>query len=39
MTFPGPDGLDLEFTTETNIIPNGFPNEDCYGESCYATLV
>lgn len=39
MTFPGPDGLDLEFTTETNIIPNEFPNENCYGESCYGTLV
>jgi len=39
MTFPGPNGTAIEFTTETNIIPNKFPFNDCYGESCKGTLV
>jgi hypothetical protein len=31
------DGLDV--TTGLNIIPNTFPYDDCYGESCNGTLV
>uniref|UniRef100_A0A2C9LAQ2 Uncharacterized protein n=1 Tax=Biomphalaria glabrata TaxID=6526 RepID=A0A2C9LAQ2_BIOGL len=39
LQFPGPDNSTMEFTTEANIIPDTFPFPDCYGTSCYGTLV
>jgi len=39
MTFPGPNGTAIEFTTETNIIPDKFPFEDCVGHTCKGKLV
>nr|XP_002128778.1 autocrine proliferation repressor protein A [Ciona intestinalis] len=39
MTFPASDGNMIEFTTETNIIPDKFPYPDCYKDSCKGTLV
>jgi len=39
VNFPGPDGTVLELTTETQIIPDSYPTNDCYGASCYGTLV
>jgi hypothetical protein len=39
VNFPGPDGTALELTTETQIIPDTYPTNDCYAESCYGTLV
>jgi hypothetical protein len=38
-TFPGPDGTELELTTETQIIPDTYPVDDCSGASCIGTLV
>jgi len=38
-TFPAPDGTALELTTETQIIPDTYPTADCFGDSCYGTLV
>ena len=37
--FPGPDGTALELTTETQIIPDTYPTNDCYGDGCIGTLV
>jgi hypothetical protein len=39
VNFPGPDGTVLELTTETQIIPDTYPVNDCYADSCYGTLV
>ncbi|CAF4210002.1 unnamed protein product [Rotaria sp. Silwood2] len=39
VNFPGPDGSALELTTETQIIPDSYPTSDCYGDSCFGTLV
>jgi PhoPQ-activated pathogenicity-related protein len=38
-TFPGPDNTALEISSEVNIIPEWFPFEDCYKETCFGTLV
>jgi hypothetical protein len=38
-TFPGSDGTALELTTETQIIPDTYPVDDCSGASCIGTLV
>ena len=37
--FPASDGGDLILTSETNIIPDTFPFEDCYQQGCQGTLV
>ncbi len=37
--FPGPDGTALQLTTETQIIPDTYPTNDCHGESCKGSLV
>jgi len=34
----GHDGT-YEFTTEVSIVPDTFPYEDCYAESCYSHLL
>jgi len=39
MTFPGPQGYAIEFTTETKIVPDTFPFQDCYMDTCKGTLV
>jgi len=39
LTFPGLEDTDLEITSETNIIPETFPFDDCYRESCLGQLV
>ncbi|KAL3877091.1 hypothetical protein ACJMK2_034846 [Sinanodonta woodiana] len=39
VAFPSLMGSVLEFTTQTMIIPNTFPFEDCHGETCYGELV
>jgi hypothetical protein len=39
MTFPGPQSISLNLTTETLTIPNTFPLDPCSGEQCYGTLV
>jgi hypothetical protein len=37
--FPGPDGTVLELTTETQIIPDTYPTDDCHDEGCWGKLV
>ena len=37
--FPGPDGTALELTTNTQIIPDTYPTNDCHGDECRGTLV
>jgi len=39
VNFPGPQGTALELTTETLIIPDTYPTDDCSGDGCYGTLV
>jgi len=40
MTFPGPDGYTLDFTTEVNIIPDVFPYPRCTSETeCQGRIV
>ncbi|CAF3515250.1 unnamed protein product [Adineta steineri] len=39
VNFPGADGTVLELTTETQIVPDTYPTNDCSGDSCYGTLV
>jgi PhoPQ-activated pathogenicity-related protein len=39
VNFPGPDGTVLELTTETQIVPDTYPTNDCAGDTCYGTLV
>ncbi|CAF0982013.1 unnamed protein product [Adineta steineri] len=39
VNFPGPDGTVLELTTETQIIPDTYPTNDCHDEQCFGTLV
>ncbi len=39
VNFPGPDGTVLELTTETQIVPDTYPTNDCADDSCYGTLV
>ncbi|ESO89129.1 hypothetical protein LOTGIDRAFT_154212 [Lottia gigantea] len=39
LTFQGFADSDLEFTTETQIIPDIFPFPDCTGQECKGTLV
>ena len=38
-SFAGPDGTALELTTETQIIPDTYPTNDCSGTGCIGTLV
>lgn len=38
-SFNGLENSVLTVTSETNVIPDTFPFEDCYGESCKGTLV
>jgi len=37
--FPGVDIVPFTFTTETSIVPLGFPFPPCYGEGCLGKLV
>ncbi|CAF4294873.1 unnamed protein product, partial [Rotaria magnacalcarata] len=39
VNFPGAEGSVLELTTETQIIPDSYPTNDCYADSCFGTLV
>ncbi|CAK8676928.1 unnamed protein product [Clavelina lepadiformis] len=39
MTFPGPNGTMLEMTTETKIIPDKFPFQECHMDGCKGDLV
>lgn len=40
MTYAGPDGRLIYVTTETNIVPDVFPYEDCHGEEqCRGVLL
>ena len=39
LSFPGIDGAETIVTSETNIIPETFPFEDCYREGCGGVLV
>lgn len=39
VNFPGPDGTALELTTETQIIPDTYPTDDCHDTQCWGTLV
>jgi hypothetical protein len=39
VNFPGPDGSVLELTTETQIIPDTYPTDDCHGDECYGKIV
>ncbi|CAF3739734.1 unnamed protein product [Rotaria magnacalcarata] len=39
VNFPGPNGSVLELTTETQIVPDTYPTDDCHNESCAGTLV
>ncbi|ELT99115.1 hypothetical protein CAPTEDRAFT_215443 [Capitella teleta] len=39
VTFPYGEDRDLTFTSEVNIIPDGFPFEDCTGTECRGFLV
>ncbi|XP_041363192.1 autocrine proliferation repressor protein A-like [Gigantopelta aegis] len=39
VAYPGVDDSVLEFTTETQIIPDTFPFPDCHGDGCHGTLV
>ncbi len=37
--FPGREGTTLTLTTETIILPNTYPVEECYDQECYGQLV
>lgn len=37
--FPGPDSTLLQLTTETQIIPDTYPTDDCHGDGCAGKLV
>jgi hypothetical protein len=39
LSFEGLENSVNQVTTETNIIPETYPFEDCYKESCYGKLV
>ena len=39
LTFPGLDNTALEITSEVNIIPETYPYDDCYRDSCVGKLV
>lgn len=39
MSFPSIESSMFVITTETNIIPETYPFEDCTLDSCYGTLV
>ena len=39
VSFPGLDNSVLQVSTQVNIIPETFPFNDCYKESCKGTLV
>ncbi len=39
LTFPGPQNISLNLTTETLIIPNTYPVGPCTGDQCYGTSV
>ena len=39
MSYPGPEGRTYYFTTETAIIPDNFPHEDCQGMGCTGMLL
>ncbi|CAF1377561.1 unnamed protein product [Adineta steineri] len=39
VNFPGPNGTVLELTTETQIIPDSYPTNDCHDEQCAGSLV
>lgn len=39
MSFLAPNGQLIEFTTETNIVPNKLPFPDCSGSNCFGKLV
>lgn len=38
-TFQGLENSLLQVSTETNVIPDLYPFEDCYKEGCYGKLV
>jgi hypothetical protein len=37
--FPGREGTTLTLTTETIVLPNTYPVEECYDQACYGELV
>jgi hypothetical protein len=37
--FPGREGTTLTLTTETIVLPNTYPVEECYDQGCYGELV
>jgi len=37
--FLGPQGTVLQLTTETQIIPNTYPSDDCHQATCAGSLV
>jgi len=37
--FPGREGTTLTLTTETIVLPNTYPVEECYDQECYGELV
>jgi PhoPQ-activated pathogenicity-related protein len=40
MTYAGPEGLEFRFSTEVNVVPDGFPFERCVTEEeCHGILV
>ena len=39
VTFPGREGTALTLTTETLILPNTYPAEECDDQDCYGQLV
>lgn len=38
-SFPGLENSMLQVSTETNVIPNIYPFDDCYRDSCLGDLV
>jgi len=39
LSFSGPDGSVLDLTSETLVIPDTFPSDDCHDEQCLGTIV
>jgi hypothetical protein len=39
VSFPGLDDSVLQISSQVNIVPETFPFNDCYRESCKGTLV
>lgn len=39
LVFPGVNGTNFRVSSAPSILPNDFPYEDCYGESCQGPLV